>query len=288
VAHFYSDSNPYDAPFIIKGVVFDNDNALYLEPQNAYEYHVSAAVEAVQEQLPELPDWKVRLMLLASKAKYGGSLDIFEKEHGADMPQLRKDQYARLIDNTNGTGFFNPDNTPGRGLTTLLSSGVQLGIATHGSKEWTFHSLRENQLAHMFNDTSIVTKEDVKHGKNVGPEMYDAILDAMGVPEADYGQERGIGYVMVEDTMVNLKFAKERGMTTILIDADRYDPDEIADYVDIVVKTNSDAVQAVIASNANFSVYAKIDSSVVAKDSVRNSDFVDGDESPDVSRIDLH
>lgn len=252
MAHFYSDSNPFFVPYPIKGVVFDNDNALYLEPQNAHEYHVKAAVEAVQEQLPELPDWKIRLMLLASKEKYGGSLDIFEKEHGADMAMLRKDQYARLIDNTIGSGFFNPDNTPSRGLTTLISSGVQLGIATHGSKEWTFHSLRENQLAHMFNEKTIITKGDVKHGKNVGTDMYDAILDAMDVPQTEYIPERGLGYVMVEDTMKNLKFAKERGMTTILINPDKYDDDEIANYVDVVVKTNQEAVQVVIDSNFHF------------------------------------
>ena len=249
MTHFYTPDSPYLCPHMIEGVVFDNDNTLYLEPQNAHEYHQMAAVRAVQEQLPDMQDWEVRLLLAESKKKYGGSLDVFEKEHGADMDKLRADQYAHLIESTTDNGFFNPDKTPKRGMTQLVALGIKLAIATHGNKEWTFHSLQENQLAHMFNDRGIVTKGDVSAGKNIGPEMYDAVLDALGVPETADPSQRGFGYAMIEDTMQNLKFAKDRGMTTVLIRPDFNSDDDIADYVDVVVKDNKEAVQAILESN---------------------------------------
>lgn len=251
MVHHYEKQNPYVHPDYIRGVVLDNDNTLYAEPANAKEYHVRAATRAVQEQLPDFSDDQVLALLEKSKMKYGGSLDIFTKEFGADMAQLRTDQYHFLIEDTTDNGFFDPDKTPKGALSKLRIAGVNMTVATHGNEEWTKHSLDQVGIRHLFNDRSHVYKDSVNNiGKNVGPDMYDAALDSLAAPETDDPSQRGVGYAMVEDTMENLYFAKERGMMTVLINTGKYDPDFIEDYVDVVVSDQSEAIDAIWDSNS--------------------------------------
>ena len=255
MVHFYSVDNPYRFPYRIEGVAFDNDNSLYQEPDNARAVRRQGAVEAIQNQFSDMDDQEARQIMDYSKQKYGGSLEAFVTEHGADLSLLRADHYDYLIAHTSAQdGFFDTDRTPQRNLDMLDQSGVKLAIATHGNRPWVHHTLTHNQLGDYFSDETIVTKDDANGtGKNVNPTIYDMALDVLGAPETEYEAERGIGYAMIEDEMENLRLAKARGMATILINNGRYKVEEIADYVDVVVNDNKDATRLIIESNsANF------------------------------------
>lgn len=252
MVHFYSAENPYSFPYMIEGIAFDNDNTLYQEPDNARAVRRQGAVEAIQNQFPDMADQEARQIMDYSKQKYGGSLEAFVTEHGADLSVLRADHYDYLIAHTSAQdGFFDADRTPQRNLELLDQSGVKLAIATHGNRPWVHHTLIHNQLDDYFSDETIVTKDDANGvGKNVSPAIYDMTLDVLGATETEYEAERGIGYAMVEDKMDNLRLAKARGMATILINNGHYEPDEIADYVDVVVQDNKDATRLILESNS--------------------------------------
>lgn len=252
MAHVYALDNPYEHPDLIRGVVFDNDGTLYKNPENAHEYHKLAAIDSVQQQCPDLADWQIRNLMVESNKKYGAALDIFVQEHGADRQQLRADHFDSLIRISLENDFFRNSETPHQSLAQLAFTGVQLTIATHGNKDWTVHSLSQNQLAHMFNDQTIITKDKIGKGKNLGPEMYEAALDAMSAVKTDEFNLRGRGYATVEDTMANLMYAKDLGMMTVLINEGRYEPEDIADYVDVVVFDNDQAVRVIQESNEEY------------------------------------
>ncbi|PCI55350.1 MAG: hypothetical protein COB36_06920 [Alphaproteobacteria bacterium] len=264
MVHYYSSENPYMHSAIIQGVVFDLDNTLYAEPENAHEYHLQAAIEAVLLQCSDLDEPRVRDLLIESKDKYGGSLDIFTKEYGADMERLRRDQYARLIKNTTNSTFFDPNSGLRAGVSKLRIAGINIAIATHGNEAWKDHALAESVLGHLFNDRSVhVCKDDMPDfaGKEAGTQMHERALDMLGVPKNKALSERGIGYVLIEDTLQNLKFAKEMGEMTILINADnRYSPEDIekAGYVDVIVDTHNDATGVIIDSNAALEIQMRM------------------------------
>ncbi|MGN7437439.1 MAG: HAD family hydrolase [Alcanivorax sp.] len=257
MAHFYSAQNSYTFPYVIEGVAFDNDNSLYQEPDNARAVRRQGAVEAIQNQFPDMGDAEARKIMDYSKQKYGGSLEAFVTEHGADISMLRDDHYDYLIAHTSAqNGFFDMARTPQRQLEMLDQSGVKLAIATHGNRPWVHHTLIQNQLNEYFSDETVVTKDDAGGaGKNVSTAIYDLALDVLGAPETEYEAERGIGYAMVEDEMENLRLAKARGMATILINNGRYQPEEIADYVDVIVNDNKDATRLILESNSAQSNY---------------------------------
>ncbi len=249
MAHFYTQDDLYIASVFIKGVAFDNDNTLYKEPEGAKEAHEQAALYAVQQQLSDITKPELIKIMEESRKKYGGSLEILEKEQGVNLRSLRRDHYKQLIEITNENGFFNGCSVPKEELKRLQVSQIPSVILTHGNLEWTLYTLGKNGLTDNFNARSIVTKDDVCEGKVSGPAMYIAGLNKLGAPITDDKEERGLGYVMVEDSVKNLKHAKALGMTTVLIAPDLAPEDDVPEYVDVVVKDNHDAIKAVIESN---------------------------------------
>lgn len=255
MAQLFDRDRPYRHDTMIRGVILDNDNTLYREPDDAPQYHQGAAILAVQNQLPEMDEGDIRAAMLESKKKYGSSLDTFEIEHGLDMEQLREDHYRFLIELTQGSDFFTDAETPRASLEDMQLSGLSLYIATHGNDEWTNYTLHQNRIADMFDDAGgIIHKDDVPDhkGKNKGPEMLNALLDQIGEPDQSIGSAhlRGAEYAMVDDQAHNLKFAKELGMMTILVDDHGITPpDKLPAYVDIVVRDRNDIAPAVLRSN---------------------------------------
>lgn len=249
MAHLYSTQDPYHHDHEIEGVIFDLDNTLYNSSNQIIEYQMVAAIEAIQVQLP-WPDEDVRDMIDISRKEYGGSLNVFAVEYGADMEQLRDDHYKILIEMTR-QGVFNAEDAPREGLSKLKIENMNFAIATHGNHEWTEYILEELDISHFFPTAAQITKGDVDNlGKNVSSKMYDTVLDALGVPETLSPSERGAGYAMIEDTMSNLKTAKALGMMTVLIRPEDVSYSSyIADYVDVVASDVEDAIEAVRGSN---------------------------------------
>jgi len=254
MTHFYSAYNEYQHQHEIKGVVFDLDGTLYTPSDALNECQVESAIVAAQNQLPQFEKDEIRNMVMVSREQYRGSLNIFVVEHGAKMPNLRRDQFAGMIKNTSN-GFFGVDAILKNRLDELHQN-VGMVIGTHGSHAWTEHVLSELDISEFFPTAQHITKGDVDNiGKNVGPQMCDACLDVLGAPETEGPSRRGEGYAVVEDTMENLKSFKERGMMTIFIrrESSHLLDDDIADYVDVVVKEGDLAIEAILDSNMQHS-----------------------------------
>ncbi|MCK5384651.1 MAG: HAD family hydrolase [Alphaproteobacteria bacterium] len=250
MTRFYSLADPIIFPHHIKGVAFDNDNTLYVEPKNSKGIHKLAAFHAVQQYLPHLDEPEFTQLMVESRKKYGGSLEIFTKEHGIDPYKLRGAHYENLIKSAKEIDFFDPNLSPIDELDELRESKIPMVIATHGNMEWTLFSGRQTSLSNHFNEKSIVTKDLVGINKTAGSNMYEVVLDKFGAPITEKPEERGIGYAMIEDTAKNLEYAKKLGMTTILIDPQIESDDHIPDYVDIVVPDNRIAISCLLTSNA--------------------------------------
>lgn len=251
MVHFYSKHSTYKHADQIQGVVFDLDGTLYPNTHAVKDLQVDTAVIAVQNQLPGLREEEIRRLIEISRSNYGGSLNIFAVEYGADIVKLRRDQFANMITRTED-GFFDAKAAPHEQLTRLRYENVRTAIATHGSHDWTEHTLDKLDIDQHFPTARHITKGDVNNiGKNIGAEMYHAALNAMGVPKDLPSAERGRGYAMIEDTMSNLRNAKALGMMTVLIDPDgALDDDSIADYVDVVVESVAEGIEVVMSSNA--------------------------------------
>ena len=249
MAHIYTPKSPYIGPTIIKGVVFDNDNTLYKEPENAKALHEEAAFYAVQSFLPNIDKAQFLELMEQSRKNYGGSLEIFAKTHNISPAQLRQAHYAWLIQKTDKTGFFKPEEAPLEELEQLKKMAISFVIATHGTPEWTEHTLVENRIKQHFNDSSIITKDDIPVGKNRGPEMYHAALNMLGAPMTHRLENCGAGYAVVEDTVSNLKHAKALGMITFFISSDHNIAPNLPDYVDVITRNTHEAIKCIIQSN---------------------------------------
>jgi len=252
MAHFYSEDSPYKHGDQIEGVIFDLDGTLYPNTPAVRDLQMETAVIAVQNQLPGWREDDIREMIELSRAEYGGSLNIFALDYGADIDKLRRDQFANMITKTED-GFFDAKGAPHEQLTRLQYDNVSMAIATHGSHDWTAHTLDKLDIDQHFSTARHITKGDVDNiGKNVGADMYHATLNAMGVSKDLPAEERGVGFAMIEDSMKNLKRAKELGMMTVLIDPDgEHDEESVEDYVDVVVDSVAQGIDCIIESNTS-------------------------------------
>lgn len=237
----------------IRGVILDNDNTLYVEPENARAVHEQAAIQAVRAHGIEGSDQKIRGFFKESRERYGVSLDIFTHEHGVDPVSLRGQYYKTLIQQVRGQDFFNPEEALRAELSILRLQGINLYIATHGNDDWTDFTLRQNRIDHLFNRNAVrICRNGSEElpGKNRGPQMYQKVLDIAGV-DPSITKNRGTGFAMVEDTPENLKYAKELGMMTILLGQGR-SREELAahPYVDVVLKNRHDLANLILESNA--------------------------------------
>ncbi len=250
MTHFYSTENPYIAPVIIKGVAFDNDNTLYIEPENSKEIHKLAAFRAIKHYIPNLKKANFIQMIAESSKKYGGSLEIFTKEYDIDQNELRNRHYKNLIDLAQKTDFFASASVPYCELNKLRKCNIPMVIATHGNMEWSLFANKKNRLSDYFNEQSIVTKDHAGINKAKGTRMYEIALNKLGAPTTEQIKKRGIGYAMIENTAKNLRYAKELGMTTILIMPKNMKKADIPSYVDVVVPDNRTSIECLQISNA--------------------------------------
>lgn len=253
MTHFYTASRPYRHHVPIKGVVLDNDNTLYAEPENAGAIHEKAAMEAVRAHGIAKKDSELRDMFSQSRKRYGISFEIFTQDHGVDPASLRSRYYDTLIQETNTGEFFDPAKTPYAGLSILRLQGINLYIATHGNERWTDYTLKKNRIDHLFNDNAVrVCRNGAERqlAKNRGPQMYEAVLDIAGVRQS-IGMKRGTGFAMIEDTPENLKYAKYLGMMTVLVNARGLSSREMQSYpyVDVVIEDRHDLANLILDNN---------------------------------------
>ncbi len=257
MVHIYSENTPYQHSTAISCVFLDNDDVLYKAPKDQQDYHDAAATQAVRDQLPDLSEYEVKRLMDMSKEQ-GGSLDVFTHMFNADARQLRGDHYKHLIENTKDSDFFEHEEGIYGNIGKLRIAGVDVHIITHGSPQWTEHTNAQGErpLAPFFTNQgrSYTCKDDMPdHSGKTKPYIYRHARHKMEDRRliAAEATPQGQSYAMVDDTMANLKKAKQDGMMTILVSRDgKYSDNEIADYVDLVVPDTTSALYSVIQNNA--------------------------------------
>lgn len=255
MVHLYEECSPYKHSVPIKTAFFDNDDVLYKAPSDQADYHKLAAIRAVQQTFHEMPTGQLERLLKLGKSQGKGSLDIFVELFDLEPDQLRKDHYKELIKLTQAYPQFFKENEFSYGdLGKLRIAGVNTHIITHGNPEWTEYTMSkgERQISDFFSHQaqSYTCKDDMPHhsGKTK-TDIYEHALDKMGVSRLLY--KRGLGCAMSDDSMENLRAAKELGMMTIFVNRNKDMPlSKIADYVDVVVPDCNQAIHSIMQSNA--------------------------------------
>ncbi len=256
MVHIYSEDTHYQHSTAITCAFFDNDDVLYKAPVDQQDYHDAAAIKAVHDQLPELTEYETKRLIDISK-ETGGSLDVFTYMFNADARQLRGDHYKHLIESTKDSDFFEHEDGVYGGIGKLRIAGVNVHIITHGSPQWTEHTNEQGErpLAPFFThqSQSYTCKDDMPdHSGKTKPHIYRHARNKIEGTRvtAEDRIPQGQSYAMVDDTMANLEKAKQDGMMTILVDRKGYDPDQIPDYVDVIVPSAADAINTIIQNNA--------------------------------------
>lgn len=249
MAHIYTPDNPLKLLHFIKGVAFDNDNTLYLEPEIIGDMHRQAGIEAIQSCLPKVSEESAANLMKESKGLYGGSLEFLTRDHRIGQKQVRDDHYRILTHLTKSIDFIDLGTVPQKELDLLKAAGIPYVMLTHGNLAWSLYTSGRCNISDHFNEQNIFTKDHVRANKVEKPYLYEAGLDYLGAPQTKNPQDRGIGYAMVEDYEKNLKWAKALGMTTFLVNTDLPPKKEIPHYVDVVAPSTADAIQCILMSN---------------------------------------
>lgn len=255
MVHLYEECSPYRHNVPIKTAFFDNDDVLYKAPSDQADYHKLAAIRAVQQTFHEMPTRQLERLLELGKSQGKGSLDIFVELFDLDSDKLRMEHYKELIKLTRAyPQFFKESEFSYGDLAKLRIAGVNTHIITHGNPEWTEYTMSkgQRQISDFFSQQaqSYTCKDEMpNHSGKTKIDIYELALDKMDVPKAL--NNRGLGSAMSDDTMENLRAAKELGMMTIFVKRDEKMPfSKVADYVDVVVTNCNQAIHSIMQSNA--------------------------------------
>lgn len=208
---------------------------------------------AARSQLPDISEETIEALIDKYKEEGKGALTAFVDIYDVDPQKIRDDHYTHLIELTRDhPNFFDDNECAYGGIAQLRIAGVKTHIITHGSPSWTQHTNSQNKrsLSDFFKDeTRYTTKDEMPDhsGKNRA-DIYERALDKTNLVTNPH--KRGEGFAMVEDTMSNLKAAKELGMMTIFINRKNIPIEDVAEYVDVIVDNTYDAIQSVSMSNA--------------------------------------
>ncbi len=255
MAHIYTPDNPYQFPYRIERVMFDNDNTLFEEPKWSRELHGLAAYFAAKNYFPDLKRADFIEMMVESRRKTGASLDGIAAAYNLNEEQFRQFQYDHLEKLTQ-RGFFTPNEDLIRGLETLRNEGIPVYMLTHGNLNWAQFTSNEMKIEDHFNEHNIFTKDIVPVNKNKGVDMFEYALDRAGVsPNLIHPERRGEGTVMVEDTEKNLEFSDFLGIDGIIICPENEMDRDFPDYVEVVVPNVVEAIYCVLDSNRLFEAH---------------------------------
>lgn len=263
MVHLYNENSSYRHDVYINTVFVDNDDVAYKAPKDQDAYHKLAAIRAVQMKFPDMSNKQLERLIDKGRAAGKGSLDFFVERLDMDGEELRANHYKQLIKLTKEfPQFFEDPESPYGDIAKLRIAGVNFHMITHGNLEWTQYTMSkgERPLSDFFShQAQSVTCKDEMHdfsGKTK-TEIYERGLDKMNVSR--FSPKRGLGSAMVEDTMKNLKAAKELGMMTIFINRQNIDISKIADYVDVVVKNSNEALHVIMHSNMQHEIDPRFD-----------------------------
>lgn len=211
----------------IKNIIWDMDGVLYPYSTPCLDTIITAISETVPTMKPSIDQRQAHEIATLSRATHRNAFTIFIQEHGFDINDLAAASFRRI----NMHAMITPDPSQ---TDIIRAFGANQVILTMADPDWALRVVTHLGLGDVFNESNIITcshKPDMGKGTSTKPFLY--ALDQMGFD--------AVHTVMVEDTMHNLKHAKDAGLTTALVYAAET---EKPHYVDHFFETTPHFLQA--------------------------------------------
>lgn len=179
-------------------IIFDLDNTLYPASNSLFPL-IHERINLFMRERAGIPGELVDGLRRRYWQKYGISMVGLMRHHGVDP-----EEFLEYVHDVDVEGFLRPD--PGLALLLRSLPGIKV-VLTNGSLGHARRVLKALDILTEFSE--IFDVRVAGYRPKPYPEPYREVLRLLGVP--------GVRCVMVEDTAVNLKTAKELGMGTILV-----------------------------------------------------------------------
>ena len=193
----------------LKLIIFDMDETLYPRGSGLLQ-EIGHRIQLWVQRRFDLTWEESSTMRRDYFIRYGTTLGGLIAEHNTDIHD-----YLFFVHDVSVGDYLAPDPA----LTTMLDAiPLRKAVYTNATREFARRVLRVLGVTDRFEQ--VISVEDVDLRSKVYREAYECVLARLGV--------RGNECIMVEDTLHNLRVAKELGLTTVLVDAE---PDENVDFV---------------------------------------------------------
>lgn len=192
-----------------KLIVWDIDNVLYPYDGAFWNMICEATAVAVMKVASETPGARrytfdeAKAFAVESRAKCGNASEVFTKEHGLDKTRVSAEFLAALK-----YDFIKPNRQM---IEFARRSGAMHAALTHNSAERGHRIIQRCGLGGHIPPERIISVTDLKLAlKDKGPEAFEHIMKLTGVDAPDA--------IMVENSPDNLRYPRQMGMQTVLIE----------------------------------------------------------------------
>jgi putative hydrolase of the HAD superfamily len=179
-------------------IIFDLDNTLYPASASLFPL-IDARINKFMLEQVGIPAYEVDHLRRQYWREYGLTMVGLARHHAVDP-----EEYLEYVHDVNVAEVLRP--CPELALSLASLPGVKV-VLTNGSLGHARRVLDALGISEVF--AEIFDVRVAAYRPKPYPEPYRATLNKIGLP--------GTGCVMVEDTAVNLKTAKQFGMTTVLV-----------------------------------------------------------------------
>ena len=204
-------------------IIFDLDNTLYPPDRELFSL-IDVRINRYMSEVVGIPAAEVDGLRRSYWAKYGVTLQGLIRHYGIDA-----EDYLEYVHDVDVSARLHPDIHLRRALKQLSQKKV---VFTNGSSDHAKRVLARLGLADLFEE--IFDIRIARYLPKPFPDPYHKVLERLAV-EARH-------CIMVEDSVENLRTAKELGMATILVGGT-----EVPSYVDARVSSAAQVPEVVAA-----------------------------------------
>ncbi len=182
----------------MNAILFDLDNTLYNPAHDLFSL-IDVRINRFMRDVAEIPHAEVDGLRRRYWQNYGATLQGLIRHHAIDP-----ESYLDYVHDVDVTTRIKPDHDLRNSLAKLQAPCY---IFTNGSQQ---HAERVTQalgITELFAD--IFDIRIAAYQPKPNPEPYHGVLQALGIPATEC--------VMIEDSVENLRQARELGMKTILV-----------------------------------------------------------------------
>jgi putative hydrolase of the HAD superfamily len=179
-------------------ILFDLDNTLYPPERNVFSL-IDRRINRFMNEVVGIPETEVDGLRRRYWAEYGVTLQGLIRHYGVDA-----EAYLEYVHDVDVAGCLEPDDELRRALEGLPLRRAVFTNGSRGHAERVLETLAVADLFEVIFDISIAS-----YRPKPFPEPYFKALERLGVSPARC--------LMVEDSVDNLKTAKDLGMGTILV-----------------------------------------------------------------------